>query len=270
MKHITSIFILALAACGGSPSRAPMMEMPDPIPPMMLDPVLPFAPIFENSVASNDVDFITVNDPSVFEAITFDGQSTQEMPSDLREGLFLDDTFIFNASFADGTTVPIWLDPSIGDQTVVEDLATTIATRVGQLPENMRAPLGHIVVNAGDSAAAEEAAGGFFILYADNVQTRLENNDLSETIFHESAHVSLQGAILTSPEWLEAVAADPGLITNYAGTNAGEDFAETALFAYAYLNFPDRLPPEVIEAIETNIPNRVEALETVLELPTSP
>ncbi|MEL6571791.1 MAG: hypothetical protein AAFQ64_09045 [Pseudomonadota bacterium] len=221
-------------------------------------------PVFPNSVASNDIDFIKPDDPSTFLSLSFEGQSRQEMPSKLRSGLFLDNTFVFLANFRDGTTVPIWVDPAIGDRSKVTQIAETIAVRVGQLPRNMRAPLDHVVVNAGDHAAQEEADGGFFMLYADNVATRLANHDLSETVFHEAAHVSLQNNWLRTAEWQAAVAADPGVITDYARTNAAEDFAESALFAYTYNRYPERLPAAVRTAVETSIPNRTALFQKII------
>lgn len=255
------IFLIAsLAACGTSSGGGGGTAPP------IIDPVVPVptGPIFENSVASNDVDFITRDDPTTLEGVAFAGQSRQEMPSVFREELFLDDTYVFNASFDDGVEVPIWVDPGIGDQDTAGELAETIATRIGQLPSNMRAGLGHVVVNTGDAAAAEEAGGGFFILYEDNVATRLSNNDLSETVFHESAHVSLQADWLNTPAWRDAVAADAGFITAYAATDPAEDFAESALFAYTYNTNPDRLPDDVRTAVETTIPNRTALFETII------
>ncbi|MEL6641674.1 MAG: hypothetical protein AAFP98_10240 [Pseudomonadota bacterium] len=245
--RITPFF---LAACVASNSEVAVAQGP--------------GPIFPNSVVSNDIDFITPNDPSAFQNLQFQGQSRQEMPSNLRSGLFLDNTYVFSAQFSDETTVPIWVDPSIGEEAVVADLAKKIAIRIGQLPRNMRAPLDHVVVNAGDHAAQEEADGGFFMLYADNVATRLANHDLSETVFHEAAHVSLQNNWLRTAEWQAAVAADAGVITDYARTNAAEDFAESALFAYTYNRYPERLPTEVRAAVETTIPNRTALFQKII------
>jgi len=222
------------------------------------------SPIFPNSVASNDIDFVKPNDPSVFTCLAFEGTDRMEMPSKLRGGLFLDNTHIFRANFSDGTSVPIWVDPAVGDLTEMEALAKDIALRVGQLPTLMRDPLDHIVLNAGDHSAQEEADGGFFMLYEDNIRFRMQNHDLSETIFHESAHVSLQNEWLPTNDWAAAKASDNGFITQYAKTDDAEDFAESALFAYTYIKYPDRLPNNVRVAIETTILNRVEFFRNII------
>lgn len=221
-------------------------------------------PVFPNSVVSNDIDFIQPSDPSVFQCLAFTGQSRQEMPSKLRDGLFLDDVYVFATQYSDGTSVPIWVDPQIGDQASAENYAKTVAQRVGQLPTLMRAPLDHIVINAGDAAATAEEDGGFFILYADNIDTRVSNHDLSETVFHEATHVSLQNEWLATNDWQNAVKADAGFITDYAATRPGEDFAESALFAYTYLKTPDRLPADVRTAIAETIPNRVNVFDNII------
>jgi len=222
------------------------------------------APIFPNSVVSSDIDFITPDDPSVFACLQFIERSRQEMPSKLRNDLFMDDVFVFEARYRDGTIVPLWLDPTIGDLATLTTYAETVGHRIGQLPTLMRAPLRHIVINAGDAAASAENDGGFFMLYAGNIDTRLTNHDLSETIFHEAAHVSLQNDWIITNDWQDAIAADPGFITDYATTNPGEDFAESALFAYTYLRHPERFPPAVKTAVETTIPNRVNVFDNII------
>jgi len=232
---------------------------------LVLLPTAVFAdPIFPNSVVSNDIDFIQPSDPTVFQCAEFANRSRQEMPSTLRSGLFMDDVYVFDTQYSDGTSVPIWVDPQIGDRATAENYVTTVAQRVGQLPTLMRAPLGHIVINAGDAAATAEEDGGFFILYADNIDTRVSNHDLSETVFHEAAHVSLQNEWLATNDWQDAVKADAGFITDYAATRPAEDFAESALFAYTYLKNPDRLPADVLTAIEETIPNRVNVFDNII------
>lgn len=262
--HLAPFALLAACGSGSGNSDALIDTAPDPMLVMDPTPPVPIAPIFENSVASNDIDFITRDDLTTYQSLAFDGQSRQEMPSVFRDDLFLDETFVFTASFSDGETLPIWVDPGVGDQDTANGLAETVALRVGQLPDTMRTGLGHIVLNTGDSAATEESAGGFFILYEDNIATRLSDNDLSETVFHESAHVSLQPIWLDSPEWQAAVAADPGFITNYAMTDPAEDFAESALFAYTYATNPERLPDNVRLAVEVLMPNRAAFFEMVI------
>lgn len=222
------------------------------------------APIFPNSVASNDIDFITADDPSVLNCIQFIGKSRQEMPSKLRDGLFMEGVFVVEARYNDGTSVPLWLDPNIGDADTLLLYAEQVGHRIGQLPTLMRAPLRHIVINAGDAAASEEKDGGFFILYTDNIDTRLANHDLSETIFHEAAHVSLQDDWIITNDWDDAVNADSGFITDYAASDPGEDFAESALFAYTYLRHPERLPPAVKAAVENTILNRVNLFDNII------
>jgi len=242
-----SLLLTSLLACCSTADPTSSTASPDPI--------------FRNSVESNSIDFIKQSDPSTFDCLAFEGQSRQEMPSKLRNGLFLDDVYVYRANFTDGTNVPLWLDPGI---TNVESLARDVAFRVGQLPTLLRQPLDHVVINTGDAAASEEADGGFFMLYEDNIRFRMKNHDLSETVFHESVHVSLQSDWLGSKAWRDAVAADPGFITDYATTDDAEDFAESALFAYAYLKHPERLPATVISAIEETIPNRVNVFQNII------
>lgn len=221
-------------------------------------------PIFPSSVTSNDIDFITPDDPSTFHCLAFQNQSRQEMPSKLRDGLFLDNVFVFTAQFSDGTTVPLWIDPNIGNQATVTRYAELAGHRIGQLPTLMRDALTHVTINAGDATAHAEEQGHFFALYADNMDKRISTHDLSETIFHEATHAALQANWIDTNDWQDAIAADTGFITDYAASDPGEDFAESALFAYTYLRNPERLPANVRQAVIDTIPNRVNVFDNII------
>jgi len=131
---------------------------------------------------------------------------------------------------------------------------------VGKLPMLMRKKLAHIVILKGNESAFAEDKGHFFSIYSENIDIRYENNDLEETVFHESVYATLDEIYAGSEVWLSAQRSDNGFITNYAERNPNkEDLAESALFAYTYLKFPDRLPAYVITWMENMMPNRLES-----------
>lgn len=218
------------------------------------------APLFPNSVTSNDIDFITEADPDTYDSFVFLGLADKEMPGDPSGGgLFDTDTYVFEILFSDGETLEVWCHSAFGSEAAAQEYTEKLGPRLGKLPPFQRNMLNHVVIHKGDGGAFAEIEGQFFILYSDNMDARISTNDLEETVFHESVHASYQFMYQDSPDWLNAQAADPTFVTEYAQDNpAVEDIAESALFAYTYLTYPDRLSSEIETWLEENIPNRLE------------
>lgn len=216
-------------------------------------------PLYPNSIVSNDLDFITEADDHVFRCLSFDGRARQEMPDKRGGDLFADDTFVFTARFDDGTRVGLWAHPDFGTRARAEKYARITAEAVGKLPTIMRRVLDHVVIHKGDETAFGEDQGHFFVLYSDNIDTRVRNHDIQETVFHESVHATLDAAHAGSSAWRRAQAADGGFVTEYAADNpTREDMAESALFAFALLIHPGRLPADVEQRVRRVMPNRLE------------
>ena len=221
-------------------------------------------PLFVNSIVSTEFDFITADDPSAFVSLRFLGQGRREMPDKRTDELFADDAYLFEAAFRDDGKVQIWLHPSFGSRGTAQRYAEMLSDPLGKLPELMRGKLSHVVVHKGDETAFAESEGHFFVLYSENMETRVRNHDLEETVFHESVHATLDSKHAKSCAWTSAQAADGAFVTKYAGREpTKEDLAESALFAYTMLKHPGRLPPEVEQWVHDNIPNRLAYLRGV-------
>jgi len=142
-------------------------------------------PLFENSVVSTDFDFITTDDSSEFTELNYIGRSVREMPGN-SSGILIDDAaFIYRAIFSD-TIIEIRLHSDFENQQVAGDYALKLTGPLGRLPAFMRKGLKHVVVQDGNAAAFGEHIGNFFVVYSTNVDTRIANHDLEETVFHES------------------------------------------------------------------------------------
>jgi hypothetical protein len=226
-------------------------------------------PLFENSVVSNDIDFILSSDPTVPGCLSYLGQATQEMPGALdTEELMASDVYTFDVSYVDGSDVGIWVHPSVGTKEDAENLASLLTGPVGRLPAVMRERLNRVVVQSGDHTAFGEHLGHFFVVYEDNIHKRISTHDLEETVFHESVHATLDADWAESAEWQEAQVTDGAFITEYAAEKPkGEDLAESALFAITYLRHPERLPTEVRDGIDTIMPARLVFFETIFAAP---
>ena len=162
------------------------------------------APLYPNSVVSNDHEFIAASDESAFACLTFDGWREAEMPDKRSDRLMARDTFIFTARYTDGTTVGLWAHPKFKSRKKALKSVEPVAEAVGKLPTFMRATLDHVVIHRGDETAFGESEGHFFVLYSANIRTRIRNHDLEETVFHESVHATLDSEYARSKEWLQA------------------------------------------------------------------
>ena len=226
----------------------------------------PLPPLFENSIVSTEIDFIRESDPDAFISITYKGQDEKEMPDRRNDILFDTNTYVFEASFSNGKIVEIWAHSSFGDENIAQEFADKLTSRLGKLPEFMRDKLSHVVIHKGDATAFSEHLGHFFVLYSDNMNTRIINNDLEETVFHESVHATLDADHREQQGWINAQKRDNNFITEYAQDNPEtEDLAESAIFIYTMLKYPARLSEDVEDWVNTHIPNRFEYVRSMFE-----
>ncbi len=80
-------------------------------------------------------DIITVNEPSVFLNVIFQGKSARTM-YDRRAGWITEYPFIFNASYADNIEIEIQINPEFTyDESL--NLANKYGRSVGQLPKSL-------------------------------------------------------------------------------------------------------------------------------------
>lgn len=221
-------------------------------------------PLFPNSVVSNDLDFIREDEPGANFCLRYEGVSRAEMVDKRHDNLFADDVLIFNAIFDGGKSVGIWVHPDVGDKAKAETLIDPVIRAVARLPEPMRNLLSHVVIHEGNETAFAEDLGRFFVMYSENIRSRIATNDISETVFHESVHATLDVPHASSAEWIAAQTADGQFVTEYAAEHPGaEDMAESALLAWAMLKYPGRLPPEVDSKVAALMPNRLAYFESL-------
>lgn len=219
------------------------------------------AALYRSSVVGTDFDFITESDPSAFNRLEFIGFKEFEMPDKRKTGEpLVQNAYLFDAHFTDGTKVKMALDKDFGSREAAEQDASRYVARLGRLPSLYRKNIRHITVNFGgvDTTAFAEDKGHFFTIYSENATKRIGTHDLEETFFHEGTHASIQDGLLGSTAWRDAVSRDGSFITEYAKSSEQEDFAESALFAYTIIHYPERLPDGDREKIEKTIPNRIE------------
>lgn len=239
----------------------------DHVCPSPLAPLAKTGPLYQFSITSNDIDFITSTDPDAFESLTYVGQDKKEMPGGPVEGVLFDEnSYVFKATFTNGKEIGVWCHSSFESKGAAENYANKLCPRLGKLPEVQRDMLHHVVIHTGDETAFAETEGNFFVLYAENMDTRIGYNDLEETVFHESVHASLQKIHENTSAWRIAQVSDGNFITEYAlGKPSLEDMPESAIFCYTVIKYPGRLSTDVENWIKDYIPNRLEFFSEIYE-----
>lgn len=223
-------------------------------------------PLFENSIVSTDIDFILDTDDDTFITLDYVGQEDKEMPDRRGEKLFDSNTYVFSAEFSDNNVIEIWCHSSFGSQVSALEYAEKVCRPLGKLPEVQREMIDHVVIHKGNETAFAETEGNFLVLYSENMDLRIQNHDLEETVFHESVHASIQAIYENSDEWSTDQKLDDNYITSYAESLMHlEDMPETAIFIYTYIKYPGRLSSDIEEWIEANIPNKLEFFLSVYE-----
>lgn len=167
--------------------------------------------------------------------------------------------------FAEGD-VEVWVHPDVGSKADAEALIDPVIRSVARLPQPMRALLRHVVVHEGNETAFAEDLGRFFVMYSENIRDRVSTRDISETVFHEAIHATLDVPHASGEAWLSAQRADGGFVTSYAAEfPAQEDLAESALFAWTVLKHPGRLSSTMEASVRSLIPNRIAFFDTLFE-----
>lgn len=134
---------------------------------------------------------------------------------------------------------------------------------LGQLPTVLRAGIKRFSAHGGD--AGFHAGTGQIVVYLDRADQRASYAHLEESLFHESVHASWDADHRLSAGWIAAQAADGGFLTDYAAESPErEDLAETALFAFALLHHPDRLPPVDSDDTRAAVPHRIAYIASLL------
>jgi len=223
-------------------------------------------PLYPSSVVGTEFDFILDTDPDTFVRLEDKGQGQAEMPDKSDDSAPLrQQAFLFVAHFNDRTRVHLAIDGDFKTQDAARKEALRYTPRLGKLPTALRRGVDRVVVHKGGEDVTAFSDDGVIIFYSDNATKRIATHDLEETVFHESVHAAWDKTHELSAEWLDAQKKDGCFITKYAMKNPkGEDLAESALFAFALIHHPKRIPKKDADKITRAIPNRIAFVEKLL------
>lgn len=172
----------------------------------------------------------------------------------------------FQASFAEGIDIPVYVSLDFGDQTRAELTAQPYLLIFGQLPTILKVGVDAIMIQPGDAFWA----GGqrrTIVFHHGKFDRLYQSGHVEELIFHEATHASLEPGNWDSVEWTDAQRLDQAFISTYGERYpAREDFAESYLMYYASRIKSDRISSNLRAQIERTIPARIEYFEELVPL----
>jgi hypothetical protein len=222
-----------------------------------------------DSTADTTFDIIAESDPTQFMCLIDKDRGERQIWDKRVDGEPVVNAYLFQANYRDGTTIEIAINPEYDSLADARDEAMRFAVPLGQLPTLLREGIGRFSVHKGDKGF--HAGTGQVVVYADRATQRQSYVHLEESLFHEAVHASLDDDHRLAPNWVLAQKADDAFLTTYAASRPErEDLAETALFAFAILRHPERLPPADTEVTLATVPNRVDYIRNFIFKPGAP
>ena len=203
-----------------------------------------------------DRDIVTPSDPSELVSITDAGTGNRTMFDRRLNAFATFKAFLFNASYANGRSVEIQVNPEFQNREKARAEAEKYARLVGQLPRTLRRDLETVWIHQG----VELFGGGNNNVLIHTGQASLYEQDgvIEEVLIHEAAHTSLDADHAASSGWLQAQADDRGFISDYAEEfPSREDIAESFLPWMALRYGEDRISADLAFTIRTRMPNRL-------------
>jgi hypothetical protein len=166
------------------------------------------------------------------------------------------DAYLFDATFSDGLSAEIQVNPEFGSSEAARVEAEKYAIVIGRIPKALRINVLTVWIHKG----MELFGGGNnnLLIHVGQGDAYIADGILEETFVHEAAHTSLDAAHAASAGWLSAQAKDVNFISTYARDNpTREDVAESVLLWLAVRYRASRISPAQISKIQRAIPNRL-------------
>jgi hypothetical protein len=222
-------------------------------------PTIPDTPPYHGTIFLSP-DIITANDPTSFESISPAGHGSRVMFDRRVNNWITVDAYLFNATFDDGLSVEVQVNPEFGSAELAQAPAEKYAIVIGRLPSTLRKDVQTVWIHKG----TELFGGGNnnLLIHIGQADVYESEGILEETFVHEASHTSLDHPHATAAGWVAAQDKDPTFISTYARDNpTREDIAETVLLYLAVRHGQDRIPSEIESTVLKAIPNRIQYLD---------
>lgn len=203
-----------------------------------------------------DPDIITSSDPTTLQTMVYAGQGLRTMFDRRVNNWITVNAYLFNASFDDGLTTEIQVNPEFGSSAAALVEAQKYGEVIGRLPTVLRTDVETVWIHKG----TQPFGGGNnnLLIHTGQADLYVADGILEETFVHEAAHTSLDPTHATAPAWLAAQTADGTFISTYARDFPDrEDIAESFLPYLAIRYRPDRISQSLADTILQTIPNRI-------------
>ena len=202
-----------------------------------------------------DPDIITSTDPTTFQSASYAGRGNRRM-FDRRVGWIHVNAYLFNASFDDGLTAEIQVNPEFGSESAASTEAQKYGQVIGRLPTGLRTDVETVWIHRGVNPFG--GGNNNLLIHTGQAGRYVARGILEETLVHEAAHTSLDAVHAAAPDWLAAQTADGEFISTYARDNRNrEDIAESFLPYLAVRYRSDRISSSLRDTILQTIPNRL-------------
>jgi hypothetical protein len=241
--------LLMFVALGCSEAAFPMQN------PAQSAPTLPTEPPFGGTIFI-DPDIITPADPSSYLGLVAAGQDSRVMFDRRVDAWITTDPFLFDATYDDGLTIEVQVNPEFGSSAVSQVVAEFYAEVIGRLPTALRMEVETVWIHQG----IQPFGGGNnnLLIHVGQGDLYIADGILEETFVHEAAHTSLDAAHATAAGWMAAQDADPAFISNYARDFPfREDIAESFVPYLAAEHRADRISESLLATILETMPNRI-------------
>ncbi len=194
-------------------------------------------------------------DPSAFDTLTYAGQAEREMFDRRLDRAATINAHLFDATFTDGLSLEVRVNPEFARDRA-ESVARRYLVALGQLPTELRRNLRTFTLHDGDQLFG--GGGRDVLVHTVQGERYAEDGILTETLFHETVHATIDEHCKDDPRWLAAQEADPTYISTYARDHpAREDLAESLLLCIAMSQRPERLPDGMAKVLSEAIPHRL-------------
>ena len=246
--RLTPVVVLALGVAACDADDVPLAAVPRP-------PQPPFS-----GTIFIDADIITSSDPTTFQGLAFEGQGVRRMFDRRVNNWISVEAYLFGASFDDGLTAEIQVNPEFGGSDAARVEAEKYAEVIGRLPTALRNDVETVWIHKG----TEPFGGGNnnLLIHVGQADLYAADGILEETLVHEAVHTSLDAAHASAPGWLAAQSADGTFISSYARDfPTREDLAETFVPYLAIRYRSDRISQSLATTILQAIPNRIAYLD---------
>ena len=202
----------------------------------------------------NTFEIIKESDPTRFDTLTKISDNPRKM-FDRRNGWITVTPFLFEATFTDGQSIEVQVNPEFESAEIAREIALIYLGPIGKLPAILRQDVETIWLHKGK----EPFGGGNnnLLIHHEKGLEYIRGGILEEAFLHEASHTSLDPYHYNN-KWESAQKADGNFISTYARDYpTREDVAESFPMYYALRYKPSRISNSLRDTIIDTIPNRV-------------